>query len=236
MLNNSQPNRNLFLCSVLFLASILTITYIPGFASITYKKYQPALITSDIWIDNADITANGTDINDTSNLNDALRLISMHVFFGWRRAYYVQGDKKENVKKLIDKDLHIAGLIYLYFSAGSLLLFGLAILSIKCKNKFGVSFFMILSWLCLVTAVVVYVINFEDSVINDFLSDAKAELNSEINSALDDLEEIIEDQFGEIIELSADVDFGWHWRFGTGLIANIAGILLLPVINVILCV
>lgn len=117
MLNNStfRPNRNLFFCGILSLISILTITYIPGFASYVNDYRQPTLVTMELW-------------------NKEIKTTSASIFFGWHKAYYLQLNEHEELKSAIDEDLRNAGLIYIVLSSTSLLLFGLSMLGMTCKR------------------------------------------------------------------------------------------------------
>jgi len=255
MLNNQQsenarkPNRCIFICGILFLSALLCITYIPGLTSISTKEWQPALITSNVWIDELDMTLHdGTDLfldteqmGEFDNLSEVLRLITMSVNFGWNRLYYIQGNEDDQVKQLIDRDLHIAGLVYAILSGTSLALFLIGMITMK--KRYLASFFMMLSWLCLAVGVGYYIYNFYDSVIQDFIPDVensfKDEISTVVNSLLDDFQDQINFDTGVLFDFTYDItnmDLGTQWRFASGLIGNVFALLLLPAINIMLCV
>lgn len=190
MLHRRNPNRVMFFCGILLLSLIIILSYIPGYFSYNNNKYQPSLMNLHYWKDN-------------------LQGKSLH--FGWHSYYYIENNEHYTLKSLdyIDNDLYYAGIIYFTLSLFSLFLFILTSFCMFKKNKICLTFGFILSWIFLLSSILIYSTMFYDKIINEYMK----KLEDDSNVVLD-----------------------FQWRLGIGLVSNCCGLLLLPLITIMICV
>lgn len=197
MIRQSHLRRyeyNMLRYAFTFLTCIVVVSYLPGFASFIDNQYQqPSLVKFDQWTTCKETTA---DCTKGQILNTKSTLL------GWYK-YYSIFDKTHEKLEEINKDLQQAGTAYILFATFSLVMFLLSYCAMIYKSKYINKFFMMLSWITLIIGISVYMIEFQDEIIEDMLKNMKENAGT-----------------------FADVE--WKWRFGAGLICNIFGLVIMP--------
>jgi hypothetical protein len=213
---NSTPNRTAFITATVLLSLLVFLSYLPGLASYVNSEYQPSLITETIWID--------LPKNIMGNYNDLESFISLTAHFGWKKIYWLQGnehgnfeDIREEINNLleiikvskINNDLNRVGIAYVVLTAVSMFLFLISHIFRNKKIKLGIN---ILSILCLLGAMVSYIIIFYLKIDKDLI-----------------------DELNYLFKYETNIDhiLDHHWRLGSGLLCNIFGLILLPIITIL---
>lgn len=195
---STREDYNILKCTLSFLSSMLVLSYLPGFFSYVSNENQPCLIKLDLWA-----TCINTINIECASQGDLIGAES--ILLGWHKAYSVFDESHSKLKE-VDNDLQKAGFAYLILSFGSLVVFMLSFGGLLCKSKCLSSFLMLISWVMLLVSMIIYIVEFQDEVIQETLKEMK-------------------DDF------STFVDVEWKWRFGSGLICNIFGLVLMPAIS-----
>ena len=123
---------------VYFLSCFLTLSYIPGFLSVTSQKWQPSLMTVNLY---------------TKTLPLGVTLYS-----GWNSIYFLENES--SVEWSDDKcNLSKTGGLYISSSIASLFL--LSTILCFCKSRHFVRFgTMLISWLLLLFVTIIYIVEF----------------------------------------------------------------------------
>jgi hypothetical protein len=137
---------------VYFLSCFLTLSYIPGFLSVTSQKWQPSLMTSKLYTK----TLPYPNPNHNHNHNLGVTLYS-----GWYSGYLLENESYSKWSDDSDDECNLYKTGRLYISSSIVSLFLLSTLLCFCKSRHFVRFgTMLISWLLLLFVTIIYIVEF----------------------------------------------------------------------------